>query len=178
MTVSFRPAGYTTLSPMVVVDDAARALDFYRDAFGAEQTYCLPMGDRIGHAEVRIGDTRLMVMDENPAWGANAPKTLGGATGSFMIYVPDADAAIDRAVKAGAKVVQPAEDQFWGDRTGTVVDPFGHKWMLGTHIEDVSPAEMDKRGKQWAARHMDEGGAAMKPTAKSTAGKATKNATQ
>jgi PhnB protein len=169
MTVSYRPAGYTTLSPMVVVDDAARALDFYRDAFGAEQTYCLPMGDKIGHAEVKIGDTRLMVMDENPEWGANAPKTLGGATGSFMIYVPDADAAIERAVQAGAKVVQPAEDQFWGDRTGTVVDPFGHKWMLGTHIEDVSPAEMDKRGKEWVARHEADAGAMMTSTAKSTA---------
>ena len=144
------PKGYHSVTPMVVVDDAARALAFYRDAFGATDTYCLPAGDKVAHAEVQIGDSRVMVMDEFPEWNAPSPKTLGGATGSFMVYVPDADAAVQRAVKAGAKVVEKVMDQFWGDRVGTVVDPFGHKWMLGTHIEDVSPAEMERRGKEWA----------------------------
>jgi PhnB protein len=107
------------------------------------------MGDKIGHAEIQIGDSRLMLSDEMPSWDALSPKSRGGATGSFMIYVPDADAAVDRAVKAGAKVVQPVENQFWGDRVGTVVDPFGHKWMLGTHIEDVSEEEIKRRGEEW-----------------------------
>src|SRR5689334_20221312 len=157
-TVQPQPRGYHTVNPLVVVDDAARALAFYREAFGAEQTYCLPTPDaRIGHAEVKIGDSRLMLMDEFPEWNAPSPKTLGGATGSFMVYVPDADAAVERAVKAGAKIVQPVEDQFWGDRVGTVVDPFGHKWMLGTHIEDVSEAEMKKRGEQWAKKQAKAG---------------------
>ena len=147
------PSGYHSITPSVIVDDAAKALAFYRDAFGAEQTYCLPMGDRIAHAEIRIGDSRLMLSDEFPEWDAKSPRTLGGATGSFTIYVPDADAAVQRAVKAGAKVVQPVEDQFWGDRMGTVEDPFGQKWMLGTHVEDVSPEEMDRRGREWAQKH-------------------------
>lgn len=90
-----------------------------------------------------------MLSDEYPDWDALSPKSRGGATGSFMIYVPDADAAVDRAVKAGAKLVQPVQDQFWGDRSDTVVDPFGHKWMLGTHVEDVSDEEMKRRGDEW-----------------------------
>ena len=143
------PPGYHSITPSAVVDDAKKAMDFYERAFGAKETYRLPMGDKIGHAEMQIGDSRFMLSDEFPDWGALGPKSRGGSTGSFLIYVPDADAAIDRAVKAGATVVQPAEDQFWGDRMGTVVDPFGHKWMLGTHKEDVAPEEMQRRGEAW-----------------------------
>lgn len=150
MAVKPIPAGYHSLTPSVVVDNAAKALEFYRKALGAKETFRLPLGDKIGHAEIQIGDSRLMLSDENPNWDALSPKSLGGATGSFMVYVPDVDAAIDRAVKAGAKLVQPVENQFWGDRMGTVVDPFGHKWMLGTHIEDVSDQEMQRRGAEWA----------------------------
>ncbi|MFC5580112.1 VOC family protein [Rhodanobacter terrae] len=150
MSVKAIPAGYHSITPSVVVDNAAKALKFYHDALGAKETYRLPIGDKIGHAEIQIGDSRLMLSDEMPQWDALGPKTRGGATGSFMIYVPDVDAAIDRAVKAGAKLVQPAENQFWGDRVGTVVDPFGHKWMLGTHVEDVSEEEMKRRGTEWA----------------------------
>jgi PhnB protein len=149
MAVNPIPSGYHSITPSVVVDNAAKALEFYRDALGAKETYRLPMGDKIGHAEIQIGDSRLMLSDEMPNWDALGPKSRGGATGSFMIYVPDADAAVDRAVKAGAKVVQPVENQFWGDRVGTVVDPFGHKWMLGTHVEDVSEEEMQRRGEEW-----------------------------
>jgi PhnB protein len=146
------PSGYHSINPSIVVDNAAKALQFYADAFGAKETYRLPMGDKIGHAEIQIGDSRLMLSDEMPAWGALGPKSRGGATGSFVIYVPDADAAVERAVKAGAKIVQPVEDQFWGDRAGTVVDPFGHKWMLGTHVEDVSEDELKRRGEAWVKK--------------------------
>jgi PhnB protein len=143
---------------MVIVDDAGKALAFYRDAFGATDTYCLSAGDKVAHAEIQIGDSRVMVMDEYPEMNAPSPRTLGGATGSFMIYVADADAAVERAVKAGAKVVQKVEDQFWGDRVGSVVDPFGHKWMLGTHIEDVDREEMQRRGEEWVRSHSKDAG--------------------
>jgi len=155
MTVKAIPSGYHSITPSAVVDDAKKAMEFYTKAFGAKETYRLPMGDKIGHAEMQIGDSRFMLSDEFKEWDALSPKSRGGATGGFLIYVPDVDAAIDRAVQAGAKVVQPAEDQFWGDRMGTVVDPFGHKWMLGTHKEDVSAEEMQRRGEEWA-RYMQQ----------------------
>ena len=149
MVVPFKPAGYHSLTPSVVVDDAKKAMDFYSTAFGAKETFRMPMGDKIAHAEMDIDGSRFMLSDEFPEWGALSPKSRGGATGGMLIYVKDADASIDRAVKAGATVVQAAEDQFWGDRMGTVVDPFGHKWMLGTHKEEVSPEEMQRRGDAW-----------------------------
>lgn len=144
------PDGYHSVTPYLIVNDAAAALDFYRDALGAEEVYRLPMGGKIGHAEIRIGDSMLMLSDEWPDMGALGPKTRGGATSTFVIYVEDADASFDRAVKAGATVDRPVENQAWGDRMGTVVDPFGHKWTLGTHIEDVSPDEMQKRMESWS----------------------------
>ena len=168
MTVKSQPVGYHSITPQVVVHDATKALAFYREAFGAEQTYCLPMGEKIGHAEIRIGDSRLMVMDEFPDMDASSPKSLGGATGSFMLYVPDADAAVERAVRAGARVLQPVENQFWGDRVGTVVDPFGQKWMLGTHVEDVSDAEMERRGKEWVKQFGAKAGGKKAATKKSS----------
>jgi PhnB protein len=130
-------------------------MEFYTKAFDAKETYRLPMGDKIGHAEMQIGDSRFMLSDEFKERDALSPKTRGGSTGGFMIYVADVDAAIDQAVKAGAKLVQAAEDQFWGDRMGTVLDPFGHKWMLGTHKEDVSDEEMKRRGEEWV-KNMQE----------------------
>ena len=149
MAANFMPSGYHALTPSVVVDDANKAMDFYANAFGAKETYRLPMGDKVAHAEMDIDGSRFMLSDEFPEWGALSPKSRGGSTGGMLIYVQDADKAIDRAVKAGAQVVQPPEDQFWGDRMGTVVDPFGHKWMLGTHKEDVSAEEMERRGQAW-----------------------------
>jgi PhnB protein len=149
MAVNYIPDGYHTVTAYLMVDDAARALDFYRDAFGAEELFRLPMGDKIGHAEITIGDTHLMLADEFPDMGALGPNSRGGATASFMIYVRDADAAYDRAVKAGAREDRPLKNEFWGDRIGTVVDPFGHKWSLATHVEDVSPEEMQKRMAEW-----------------------------
>ena len=149
-TTSYRPQGYHSVTSYLIVDDAAKALDFYRDAFGAEEMYRLPMGDRIGHAETRIGDTVLMLSDEWPDMNALSPNTRGGATSSFMIYVEDADAAYARAVKAGARADRPVMQEFWGDRIGSVVDPFGHKWSLSTHVEDVAPEEMQRRMEAWS----------------------------
>jgi PhnB protein len=150
MAVNYIPDGYHTVTAYLMVDDAARALDFYREAFGAEELYRLPMGDKIGHAEIMIGDTHLMLADEFPDMDALGPNKRGGATASFMIYVPDADAAYDRAVKAGAKADRPLKDEFWGDRIGTVIDPFGHKWSLATHLEEVPPEEMQRRMEEWS----------------------------
>jgi PhnB protein len=149
MAVNYIPDGYHTVTSYLMVDDAARALDFYRDAFGAEELFRLPMGDKIGHAEIMIGDTHLMLADEFPDMGALGPNSRGGPTASFMIYVPDADVAYDRAVKAGAKADRPLKNEFWGDRIGTVIDPFGHKWSLATHVEEVGPEEIQRRMQEW-----------------------------
>jgi PhnB protein len=150
MAVKPIPEGYHTVNSYFIVDDAAKAIEFYKRAFGAEEVSRLPMGDKIGHAEIRIGDTHLMLSDEWPDMGSLGPKARGGATSSFVIYVPDADAAFQRAVDAGATVERPVTDQFWGDRMGTVVDPFGHRWSLGTHVEDVAPEEMGRRMAAWS----------------------------
>lgn len=139
------PEGYHSVTPYLVVDDAAAAIDFYKAAFGAEEIMQLPMGDKIGHAEIRIGDSFVMLSDEWPDMGKLGPKARGGATASLMIYLADVDAAYARAVDAGAEPERPPEDQFWGDRMGSVTDPFGHTWMLATHVEDVPEEEMQRR---------------------------------
>jgi PhnB protein len=155
MAVSPVPEGYRTVNAYLIVEDAARAIAFYQAAFGAEELSRLPVTgadgrECIGHAEIRIGDTRLMLSDEWPTMNALGPNKRGGPTTSFVVYGPDCDAAFKRALQAGAKEVQAVADQFWGDRMGTVTDPFGHKWTLGTHIEDVSNEEMASRMKEWA----------------------------
>ena len=150
MSVNPVPEGYHSVNAYLIVDDAAKAIEFYERAFDAEELYRLPMGDKIGHAEIRIGDTHLMLSDEWPDMHALGPNKRGGATSSFVIYGPDADAAWERAVKAGAKPERPVKDEFWGDRMGTVIDPFGHKWSLGTHVRDVSPDEMRDAMKEWS----------------------------
>lgn len=152
MSVNPIPDGYHSVTPYLIVDDAEAALKFYREALGAEEVVRLPMGGKIGHAEIRIGNSMVMLSDEWPDMGALGPKTRGGATSSFVLYVEDADKAFDRAVKAGAKVDKPVENQFWGDRMGSVTDPFGHKWSFGSHVEDVSPEEMKKRMDAWATQ--------------------------
>lgn len=153
MAVHHTPDGYHTVTAYLIVDDAAKALEFYRDAFGANELFRLPMGDKVGHAEIMIGDTHLMLADEFPEMDALGPNTRGGATASFMIYVPDADAAHAKAVQAGARADRPVTLEFWGDRIGTVVDPFGHKWSLATHVEDVEPEEMEKRMAEWSSKN-------------------------
>ena len=146
MPVPWKPDGYHTVTPYLTVRDAVAALAFYQRAFGAELTMKLTMPDgKYAHAEVKIGDCHIMMAEENPQWGNQSPQLLGGSPVSFMIYVPDADAAFKRAIEAGCTQVRPVEDQFYGDRTGTLKDPFGFQWSLGTHIEDVSEAEGQKR---------------------------------
>jgi PhnB protein len=146
MAVKPIPDGYHTVTPYLIVKDAARALEFYRSAFGAEEAMRFEMpGGKIGHAEIRIGDSAVMLADEFPEMNAVGPASLGGTTVSLLLYSEDVDARFDRAVAAGATVVRPVADQFYGDRTGTVKDPFGHQWTISTHVEDVSREEMDRR---------------------------------
>jgi PhnB protein len=140
------PEGYHAVTPYLSVKGAGDAIEFYRKAFGAEELYRLPMpGGLVGHAELQIGDSRLMLADEMPQSTAKSPRSLGGTTAGLALYVPDVDARFKRAVDAGAKVLRPVENQFYGDRSGTVEDPFGHCWTIATHVEDVSPDEMEKR---------------------------------
>lgn len=140
------PAGYHTLTPYLIIREAARALDFYKQAFGADECCRLSAPDgKVGHAEMRIGDSIFMLADESPEWGSRSPELLGGTAVSLVLYVENVDAVFQRAIDAGAKVLRPLEDKFYGDRMGTLLDPFGHEWSLATHIEDVSPEEMERR---------------------------------
>jgi PhnB protein len=152
MTVKAIPEGYHSVTPYLTVDNAAEAIRFYELAFGAEEIMRLPMGDKIGHAEIRVGDSVIMLSDEWPDYGKLGPKARGGATAGLMVYVEDVDAAYAKALAAGAAAEQPVTDQFWGDRNGSVTDPFGVTWMLATHIEDVPPEEMGRRMEEWSAQ--------------------------
>ena len=140
------PDGYHTVTPYLIIKGAAGALEFYKKAFGAEELYRMPQPDgRIGHAEIRIGNSRVMLADEFPEMGYRSPQSLGGSPVSILLYVKDVDAMAGKALAAGAKVIRPVQDQFYGDRSGTVLDPFGHFWTIATHIEDVAPEEMQRR---------------------------------
>lgn len=152
MTVKAIPEGYHSVTPYLIVDNAADAIRFYERAFGATEVMRLPMGDKLGHAEIRIGNSIVMLSDEWPDYGKLGPKARGGPTGSYLIYVEDVDAAFARALEAGAIPEQPLTDQFWGDRSGSVTDPFGHSWMLATHVEDVPPEELERRMAEWSSR--------------------------
>jgi PhnB protein len=139
------PDGYHTVTPYLILRGAAKALDFYKQAFGAEELFRFPMGDKIAHAEIKIGDSPIMLADEIPAMGYRSPQAYGGSPVSICLYVQDVDATAKQAIAAGIKVLRPVADQFYGDRTGTFEDPFGHIWAIATHKEDVSPEEMKKR---------------------------------
>jgi len=140
------PAGYNSVTPYLMIKGAAAAIDFYKQAFGATEIMRMPQPDgRIGHAELRIGDSVVMLADEFPEAEAISPRTLGGTTVGLMIYVNDADSVFNKAIGMGAKVKKPMADQFYGDRNGTLEDPWGHKWTISTHVEDVTPEEMNKR---------------------------------
>jgi PhnB protein len=146
MAVKPIPEGYHTVTPYLIVNDAAAALEFYKKAFGAKELMRFPgPGGKILHAEIKIGDSPIMLGDENPGMGAQSPQSLGGTPVGICIYVADVDKLAAQAVAAGAKVVYPVKDQFYGDRSGTFTDPFGHKWTIATHKEDVSSEEMTKR---------------------------------
>lgn len=148
------PPGYATVSASLIVADVDEALSFYQRAFGAVPGDCLrtPDGASAIHGEIRIGDSTVMLSPENPAWGTQTPKTLGGSPVSLHLYVSDADAAFRRAVDAGCEVVYPLEDAFWGDRYGKVKDPFGHCWGFATRREELSPSEISRRGHDWLRR--------------------------
>ena len=143
--------GYHSVTAYLTVDDAAAAIEFYKTAFGATEHMRMPMGDKIGHADIIIGDTHIMLSDEFPEMDKLGPKARGGSTSSLMIYVPDVDAAFEKAVSAGAEIVRPVEDQFYGDRSGWLKDPFGHEWTISTHVEDVSEEEMNNRMQEMMA---------------------------
>lgn len=145
MAVLNPPEGYTSVTPYLVVGDAAGAIDFYARVFGAQEVMRMPMGDRIAHAEIRIGNAIVMLSDEFPDMGMLGPKARGGPTASLMLYIDDVDAMFAAAIAAGATQERGVEDQFYGDRSGTFIDPFGCRWMIATHVEDVSPEEIERR---------------------------------
>ena len=140
------PDGYPRLMPYLIVDDAAAAIDFYKDVLGATERMRMPAADgRIGHAELNVGDSVLMLADENPEMGVRAPRRAGDPPVMMYVYVDDVDAAFERAGAAGSKTLRELEDRFYGDRAGQLEDPFGHRWDIATHTEDVSEEEMAKR---------------------------------
>jgi PhnB protein len=146
MPVKPIPDGYHTVTPYLTVHDAAAAIEFYKKAFGATETCrCAGPDGTIVHAEVQIGNARVMLGQECPVMGARSPKTLGGTASGLMIYLENVDARFQQALAAGATEKQAVTDQFYGDRSGTLIDPFGHVWTLGTHVEDVAPEELQRR---------------------------------
>lgn len=140
------PEGYHSLTPYLICKDAAKALEFYKKALGAKEKFRMEgPGGKIGHAEMQIGDSVIMMADEHLEMNAKSPKAYGGSPVSFMLYVEDVDFVSKQAVSAGMKTLRPIENQFYGDRNGTFEDPFGHVWTIGTHIEDMTPEEATKR---------------------------------
>jgi len=146
MAVKPIPDGYYTVTPYLIIKDAARAIEFYMQAFGATELmrFADPSG-KVGHAEIKIGNSPIMLADEHPEMGYRGPESLGGTPVSILLYVADVDAMFKRAIAAGAKELRPLKDQFYGDRSGTLVDPFGHVWTVATHKEDITLEEMNKR---------------------------------
>ena len=139
------PEGYHTATPYLICDGAAEAIDFYKRAFGAVEMMRMPMPDgKLGHAELKIGDSVIMLADENAEAGIRSPKHYGGTPVSVVLYVEKVDAVFEQAVSSGAKAVRAPEDMFYGDRTSWVIDPYGHSWYIHTHVKDVSPEEMQK----------------------------------
>ncbi|MCU1266903.1 MAG: uncharacterized protein JWM21_3221 [Acidobacteria bacterium] len=148
------PDGYHSVTPYLIIKGAADAIEFYKKAFGATELFRMPQPDgKIGHAEIKIGDSPIMLADEFPDMKYLGPQTLGGSAVSLLIYVEDVDAVFNQAIAAGAEQQRPVEDKFYGDRGGSLVDPFGHVWHIATHTEDISPEEMEKRAAAAAHSH-------------------------
>ncbi len=142
------PPGYHTVTPYLTIKNAAEALEFYKAAFNAKEVMRMAESNgKVGHAEIQIGDSRIMISDEYPEWGALAPQTVGGSSTSLMLYVEDVDRLFAQAIQAGGKELMAVSDQFYGDRCGKLEDPFGHKWMIATHVEEVPPDELNERAK-------------------------------
>ena len=153
MTVKPIPDGYHTATPYLIIKDAARAIEFYKQAFGAVEVLRLAGPDgKIGHAEIKIGNSPIMLADEFPEMGYRGPQALGGTPVSLLLYVEDVDVRFRQALAAGAKETRPVKDQFYGDRSGTLMDPFGHVWTLATHKEDVSLEEVTRRAEAFAKK--------------------------
>jgi len=144
------PQGYHSITPYLIAKGASDAIEFYKRAFGATEELRMPKPDgKIGHAELSIGDSKIMLADELPEMGYRSPLSIGGAGVSLMLYIEKVDEVFKRAIAAGAKELQPVKDQFYGDRSGTLQDPFGHVWTIATHVEDVPPEEMERRAKEF-----------------------------
>ena len=140
------PDGYHTVTPYLIVHDAARAIEFYKRAFGAEELFRMAgPGGKVGHAEIKIGDSPVMLADEHPEMGARSPRSIGASPVSLLLYVEDVDTFFNQALAAGATVIRPIENKFYGDRSGGLEDPFGYQWYVATHVEDVSPEELERR---------------------------------
>jgi PhnB protein len=154
MTASSKiPQGFHTVTPALVVRNAAQAIEFYKKALGAEELMRMASPDgKIGHAELKIGDSIIFITDENPEMNCKSPQTLGGTAGSLYLYVEDVDKAFKRAVDAGGKTIMPVADMFWGDRYGQFTDPYGHTWGLSTHVKDLSEQEIEKAAKEFYAQ--------------------------
>jgi len=153
MAVKPVPEGYHTATPYLYVRGGVKALDFYKKAFGATELMRMEgPGGSIGHAEIKIGDSPIMLADESPEMGARSPESYGGSAVGLMLYVPNVDETLKRAVGAGAKLDRAVEDKFYGDRMGSIIDPFGHIWYIATHVEDVSPDEMKRRAEAMMAQ--------------------------
>ena len=147
------PKGYHTVTPSLFVTGAAKAIDFYKKALGAEELMRFPgPGGAIMHAEIKVGDSIVMLADEMPEQGGRSPKSIGGTPVSFFVYREDVESAWKRAVDAGAKVLVPLADQFWGDRTGCLEDPFGHQWWLAQHVQDLTPDQIQKNAEAFFAQ--------------------------
>ena len=144
MSVTNPPQGYHTVTPYLVLDDSAAAIEFYRKVFGAEELFRFEQDGRIGHAELRIGDSQIMISDEWPEFGYRSARNIGATPVSLMIYVPNVDEVHARALVAGATERSPVQDQFYGDRSGNITDPFGHQWTIATHVKDVPADEMQR----------------------------------
>jgi PhnB protein len=147
------PEGYSTVTPYLIIKGAAEAIEFYKTAFGAQELFRMPMPDgKIGHAEIQIGDSKLMIGEEMEEMGYRSPQSLNGCPVGFVLYVADVDTEFQHAIDTGATVVRPVENKFYGDRMGCLRDPFGFEWSLGTHIEDVTPEEMGRRAEEEHAK--------------------------
>lgn len=144
------PEGYHSVTPYLIIKGASDAIEFYKRAFGATEVMRMPTPDnKVGHAELAIGDSKIMLADEHPEMGHRSPQSIGGTGVSLMVYIEKVDDVFKRAIAAGAKELQPVKDQFYGDRSGTLQDPFGHVWTLSTHVEDVAPDEMRRRAEKY-----------------------------
>lgn len=151
------PQGFHSVTPYLTLHEASRAIEFYKRAFGAQEMNRMAGPDgKVGHAEIKIGDSVIMLGDEAPGSGTRSPQSLGGTTGGIMLYVENADAVFNQAVSAGAQVEMPLADMFWGDRYGRLKDPFGHSWSIATHKEDVAQEEMSKRMQQEMQRRSQQ----------------------